>query len=168
MAIIAVQGRRPSSSMRTRRSASRSRKQLRTIKFSSDNRIVRQSHWRHRRSERRGIRDSPTPMFPTVDPSRPLQAHVLAKQAVMDLACVSSLHGLREAPAPHAVSCLKAGSLYTIDNGNLLFHACVPLERQTVQLERGRRVRHEATRAARSIDEMRASACAIAFYSRRP
>lgn len=64
-------------------------------------------------------------IFPTVDPSDPYrltpgESDVLARLEQAFLGC--------EKLQRHMRFLLKAGSLYKIDNGNLLFHACVPLE----------------------------------------
>lgn len=64
-------------------------------------------------------------VFPTVDPSDPYrltpgELDVLARLEQAFLGC--------EKLQRHMRFLLKVGSLYKIDNGNLLFHACVPLE----------------------------------------
>lgn len=63
-------------------------------------------------------------MFPTIDPCGPYKL-TPGEQDVMDR-LVSAFTGCEKLQR-HMRFFLKTGSLYKIDNGNLLFHACVPL-----------------------------------------
>lgn len=63
-------------------------------------------------------------MFPTIDPCDPYKL-MPGEQDVMDR-LVSAFTGCEKLQR-HMRFFLKTGSLYKIDNGNLLFHACVPL-----------------------------------------
>ena len=63
-------------------------------------------------------------MFPTIDPCDPYKL-TPGEQDVMDR-LVSAFTGCEKLQR-HMRFFLKTGSLYKIDNGNLLFHACVPL-----------------------------------------
>lgn len=63
-------------------------------------------------------------MFPTIDPRDPYKL-TPGEQDVMDR-LVSAFTGCEKLQR-HMRFFLKTGSLYKIDNGNLLFHACVPL-----------------------------------------
>ena len=63
-------------------------------------------------------------MFPTIDPKDPY-ALTPAEQDVMER-LVSAFTGC-EKLRRHMQFFLEAGSLYKVHNGNLLFHACVPL-----------------------------------------
>ena len=63
-------------------------------------------------------------VFPTIDPENPY-ALTPAEQDVMErlVAAFTGCEKLRR----HMQFFLEAGSLYKVHNGNLLFHACVPL-----------------------------------------
>ncbi len=63
-------------------------------------------------------------MFPTIDPCDPYKL-TPGERDVMDR-LVSAFTGCEKLQR-HMRFFLKTGSLYKIDNGNLLFHACVPL-----------------------------------------
>lgn len=91
----------------------------------SDRKLLHQIDWERKTIAIDGIEYPLTdPLFPTVDPADPYRL-TPEEQAVMN-SLAASFAG-NDKLRRHTRFLLDAGSLYTVTNNTLLFHACVPL-----------------------------------------